>query len=630
MLDTPDSPQYWGAGGGQWGILSLNRRWVYLVAQNGRGTLNPEPRTAMMGPDMGVNRCFMGFRAWRYLGLSLIILGLSWLLSGPGIVALAQVPSLPSALSKSESLTTTGVERYGQIEVAWVLSPLDNKQLFQIASPTVFDRSAIDQNALPVEVRAQEIRERLKRSLIRFYSTDDRLADQSSPTVIIGRLNQRPILLLSDGKSRPLRLVKITDEDSEFYGQQPEELAADLQGILQEEVNRLIEVFSWRSLRRRILRSAGILLVLITLSGLGHLLRRAVNARQQRLRQQYEDALQAVTPPGAEIAAETEIRDARSLLPQVRGLSFRIGFYSLIKWLVFWLLILSWYIGVVAIVNQIPILMRYTSWILATPLELLVLWFLISLAIRIGRSLIQGFIQTWEYSDYLHFGEEQRRSLRARTLSSALKGLFTGILLVIGLIGALSILKIPTRPVLAGSAIIGLAISFGSQNLIKDLVNGCLILLEDQFAIGDVIDLGRFSGVVEDLNLRVTQLRNGEGRLIIIPNSAITEVQNLTRLWSQVDFSIEVAYENDPVQVFAVMHKITQSLYDDPAWRDVLPSPPQVLGLENLSPTGMEVRVLLRTLPGKQWVVGREFRLRVRQGFEQEGIELSKPRFICS
>ena len=578
----------------------------------------------MIGPDMGVNRQFMGLRAWRYLGLSLIILGLSWLLSGPGIVALAQVPSLPSALSKSQSLTSAGVERYGQIEVAWVLSPLDNKQLFQIASPTVFDRSAIDQNALPVEVRAQEIRERLKRSLIRFYSTDDRLADQSSPTVIIGRLNQRPILLLSDGKSRPLRLVKITDEDSEFYGQQPEELAADLQGILQEEVNRLIEVFSWRSLQRRIFRSAGVLLVLLTLSGLGHLLRRAVNARQQRLRAQYEDTLQAVTPPGAEMG------DSRSLLPQVRGLSYRIGFYTLIKWLVFWLLIVSWYVGVVAIVNQIPILMRYTIWILATPLELLVLWFLISLAIRIGRSLIQGFIQTWEYSDYLHFGEEQRRSLRARTLSSALKGLFTGILLVIGLIGALSILKIPTRPVLAGSAIIGLAISFGSQNLIKDLVNGCLILLEDQFAIGDVIDLGRFSGVVEDFNLRVTQLRNGEGRLIIIPNSAITEVQNLTRLWSQVDFSIEVAYENDPVQVFAVMHKIAQSLYDDPPWRDVLPSPPQVLGLENLSPTGMEVRVLLRTLPGKQWVVGREFRLRVRQGLEQEGIELSKPRFICS
>jgi small conductance mechanosensitive channel len=578
----------------------------------------------MIGPDMGVNRQFMGLRAWRYLGLSLIILGLSWLLSGPGIVALAQVPSLPSALSKSQSLTSAGVERYGQIEVAWVLSPLDNKQLFQIASPTVFDRSAIDQNALPVEVRAQEIRERLKRSLIRFYSTDDRLADQSSPTVIIGKLNQRPILLLSDGKSRPLRLVKITDEDSEFYGQQPEELAADLQGILQEEVNRLIEVFSWRSLRRRIFRSAGILLVLLTLSGLGHLLRRAVNARQQRLRAQYEDTLQAVTPPGAEMG------DSSSLLPQVRGLSYRIGFYTLIKWLVFWLLIVSWYVGVVAIINQIPVLMRYTSWILATPLELLVLWFLISVGIRIGRSLIQAFIQTWEHSDYLHFGEEQRRSLRAKTITNAFKGLITAILLMIGLIATLNTLRIPTRPILAGSAIIGLAISFGSQSLIKDLVNGCLILVEDQFAIGDVIDVGQFSGVVENLNLRVTQLRDGEGRLITIPNSTITEVQNSTRLWSQVDFSIEVAYENDPVQVFAVMNKIAQSLYDDPQWRDVLPSPPQVLGLENLSPMGMQVRVLLRTLPGKQWVVGREFRLRVRQGLEQEGIELSKPRFICS
>jgi small conductance mechanosensitive channel len=349
-----------------------------------------------------------------------------------------------------------------------------------------------------------------------------------------------------------------------------------------------------------------------------------VNARQQRLRAQYEDTLQAVTPPGAEMG------DSSSLLPQVRGLSYRIGFYTLIKWLVFWLLIVSWYVGVVAIVNQIPVLMRYTSWILATPLELLVLWFLISVGIRIGRSLIQAFIQTWEHSDYLHFGEEQRRSLRAKTITNAFKGLITAILLMIGLIATLNTLRIPTRPILAGSAIIGLAISFGSQSLIKDLVNGCLILVEDQFAIGDVIDVGQFSGVVENLNLRVTQLRDGEGRLITIPNSTITEVQNSTRLWSQVDFSIEVAYENDPVQVFAVMNKIAQSLYDDPQWRDVLPSPPQVLGLENLSPMGMQVRVLLRTLPGKQWVVGREFRLRVRQGLEQEGIELSKPRFICS
>lgn len=569
-----------------------------------------------------INQKIMGFRFYRYLGISLTIVGLTWLLSGFSIIAFAQAPSVPSVLGKSQALNTNGVERYGQIEVAWVLSPLDNKQLFQIASPTVFDRDTIDQNALPVEVRAQEIRERLKRSLIRFYSTDT--AGKPLPTVMIGKLNQRPILLLSDGKSRPLRLVKVTDEDGEFYGQQPEELAEDLQLILQEEVNRLIEAFSWRSLQRRIFRSAGIFLLLVILSALGYLLRRIVNLRQQQLKGVYQEALQSITPPGAETSNSSRV------LPQARSLSWRIDLYSLIKWLILWLWIVGWYIGAVAISTQIPVLMRYTSWILATPLELLVLWFLISVAVRISRMLIQAFVQTWEYSDYLHFGEEQRRSLRAKTITTASKGLITAILLIIGLIFTLSILKIPTRPVLAGSAIIGLAISFGSQSLIKDLVNGCLILIEDQFAIGDVIDVGLFSGVVEHLNLRVTQLRDGEGRLIIIPNSTIMQVQNLTRLWSQVDFSIEVAYENDPVQVLAVMHEIAQSLYDDPQWHDLLPSLPQVLGLEDLSPTGMQVRVLLKTLPGKQWLVGREFRLRVRQGLEREGIELSKPRFMCS
>jgi small conductance mechanosensitive channel len=181
---------------------------------------------------------------------------------------------------------------------------------------------------------------------------------------------------------------------------------------------------------------------------------------------------------------------------------------------------------------------------------------------------------------------------------------------------------------LAGGAVIGLAISFGSQSLIKDLVNGCLILIEDQFAVGDVIQVRDKSGLVENLNLRVTQLRNSEGQLITITNSNITNVSNLTRLWSRIDFSIVVAYENDPKLVLDILKEVCQQLYSEPEWRDHLPEPPKVLGIDDLSHTGMSMRVWIKTAPMEQWSVGREFRLRVRQAFEANNIQIGRPQSI--
>jgi moderate conductance mechanosensitive channel len=133
---------------------------------------------------------------------------------------------------------------------------------------------------------------------------------------------------------------------------------------------------------------------------------------------------------------------------------------------------------------------------------------------------------------------------------------------------------VPTSSILASGAMIDLAISFGSQSLVKDLVNGFLILIEDQFAVWHVIQIDQKTGLVENLNFRVTQLRNSEGELITIPSSAITNVSNLTRLWSRVDFSIVVAYENDPKQVLDLLQQVCQQMYSEPEWRDHLPEPP--------------------------------------------------------
>ena len=202
-----------------------------------------------------------------------------------------------------------------------------------------------------------------------------------------------------------------------------------------------------------------------------------------------------------------------------------------------------WYIGIVVIMSRVPYLMRWSKETLAGSLVLLVLWFFISLAIRIAKSLVDGLTNAWITHPSHTFSESQRIALRAATVSGALKGLVTFVLIALGILWSLDLFDVPTGSILAGGAVIGLAISFGSQSLIKDLVNGCLILMEDQFAVGDVIQIGDKSGLVENLNLRVTQLRNGEGQLITIPNSNISDVCNLTRLWSRIDFSISPILE---------------------------------------------------------------------------------------
>nr|WP_256438939.1 mechanosensitive ion channel family protein [Synechococcus sp. CCY 9618] len=267
--------------------------------------------------------------------------------------------------------------------------------------------------------------------------------------------------------------------------------------------------------------------------------------------------------------------------------------------------------------------MGWSPYVLTTPLFLLLLWFGVSAAIRVGQSLVERALDGWAGSPGLAGDAGQRQALRARTISGALKGLLTVVLVIMGVLLTLGLFSVPTYSILAGGAVIGLAVSLGSQNLVKDLVHGCLILLEDQYAIGDIIEVGGRTGLVENLNLRITQLRNSQGHLITVPNSLINDVINTTRDWAQVDLAIQVAGSSDPHRVMAVLWQVAEDLRHDPSWRQRLPHPPEVLGIEDLSPAGITLRVWLKTTPMAQWSVARELRLRVQQAFTREEIRLA-------
>ncbi|MBE9227780.1 mechanosensitive ion channel family protein [Phormidium sp. LEGE 05292] len=589
-----------------------------------------------------MNRLLYRRHLLRVIRFTLIGVFTLSLIIGWNLPVQSQIPSLPTAASTNPMQPPPNVTRIGEFEVAKVRSPLDNKILFEVASPTIWNRDNIPEGRLPVETRAQEIADRLWRVVERTFQA------KQTPTVSTAILNNRYIIQISDERSsRPIRLVTVTEPDADYNGKSLEELAKEWQGIIQEEIVRMKQLLSPEVLRERIWQATQILLGLLIASAVIWLLRRILSRREQTLEARYQkeleiaiaaekvkksqDIAESETMEGEETEAR-EIADLRSsflvTMQQQFTLKRRLEFDKFLKWFLIWVLILIWYIGIYFIVSQVPILMQLSLMLLATPFALLVIWFAISLLIRISKSSIDRFIHPWKINPAISLAEAQRIALRTKTIAGALKGLITFVLVIVGILWTLSLFDIPTSSILAGGAVIGLAISFGSQSLIKDLVNGCLILMEDQFAIGDVIQIGEKSGLVENLNLRVTQLRNAEGQLITIPNSNITDVSNLTRLWSRVDFAIVVAYENDPEKVLEILREVGQKLYSEPEWQVRLPEPPDVLGIDDLSHEGMLVRVWIKTAPMEQWSVGREFRLRVRQAFATNNIEIGKPQRI--
>jgi small conductance mechanosensitive channel len=212
----------------------------------------------------------------------------------------------------------------------------------------------------------------------------------------------------------------------------------------------------------------------------------------------------------------------------------------------------------------------------------------------------------------------QRNVSRAITFSHILKGIVIFILAGIGILLIFQSLDFPIIIVLVGLGIISLTVSFGGQNLIKDIISGILILLEDQYAIGDIIYLDDTKGYVEELNFRVTQLRDTGGRLSTIPNSRISIVHNLTKDWASIDLRIKLHLDNNLSQALQLLKEVAYELKKNPEWGDKILDSATVLGVNSVAQTEVELMVRMKTLPRKQWSVAREFCYRLKENFERE------------
>ncbi|MDK2836405.1 MAG: moderate conductance mechanosensitive channel [Thermosediminibacterales bacterium] len=214
---------------------------------------------------------------------------------------------------------------------------------------------------------------------------------------------------------------------------------------------------------------------------------------------------------------------------------------------------------------------------------------------------------------------------KAMTLSPLLKSLLRYVVDFVAVVTILKILHIPTESIIATAGIGGLAIGFGAQNLVRDVITGFFIIFEDQFAVGDYINTAGISGIVEEMGLRVTKLRDFSGELHIVPNGEITKVTNHTRGNMRALVDVSIAYEEDIDRSIEVLKRVCEEFAKT---REDIVEGPTVLGVNELGSSEVVIRIIAKTLPMQQWSVERELRKRIKKELDKEGIEIPYPHTV--
>ncbi|MBO0847498.1 MAG: mechanosensitive ion channel [Nocardioides sp.] len=218
-----------------------------------------------------------------------------------------------------------------------------------------------------------------------------------------------------------------------------------------------------------------------------------------------------------------------------------------------------------------------------------------------------------------------RRVQRAKTVGTLLKSITSGIIAAVVVTMMLSELGIDIAPILASAGILGVALGFGSQTLVKDYLSGIFMIFEDQYGVGDVVDLGEASGTVEAVSLRVTRLRDTNGTVWYVRNGEILRAGNMSQNWARTVLDVQVSSREDIAHVRSVLTDVIRDLWQDEDFQGVIIEEPEIWGIESITPDAITLRVTLKTAPMQQWRVARVLRERIKARFDHEGIQAPYP-----
>ena len=281
-------------------------------------------------------------------------------------------------------------------------------------------------------------------------------------------------------------------------------------------------------------------------------------------------------------------------------------------------------------------------WIVDKPLTVLIILVLAIIARRVVRRAIDHMVERIA-SDKKHAEEDEaartaeegrtwdperteRSSQRATTLGTLFKSVATTIVWAVALMMLLGEFDVNLGPLIAGAGIVGVAVGFGAQSLVRDLLTGVFMLIEDQYGVGDVVDLGDAVGTVESVGLRTTRLRDISGTVWHVPNGAIARVGNMSQLWARVPLDLDVAYDTDLDRAMEIIKRVADDVWHEQGENTTVLEEPSVVGVQAFGADAVTIRVMVKTEPSEQWATARLLRKRVKDAFDSAGIEIPFPQ----
>lgn len=273
------------------------------------------------------------------------------------------------------------------------------------------------------------------------------------------------------------------------------------------------------------------------------------------------------------------------------------------------------------IVNYDTLLQDVGTWLMTSGVRIFIILILTLLAVK-GIQILVDQVFGRLFKNHKDDAEIQKR---ADTLKSVTRNIGIISLVMLAVMMVLSELGVKIGPILTAAGVVGVAVGFGAQTLIKDLINGFFILLDDQIRVGDVVDIAGQSGLVECVTLRMTTLRDVAGNVHFVRNGEITVVTNMTKEWSRYVFDIGVAYRENVDEVIEIIKSVDEDMRRDPVFKNDILEPIEILGLDQFADSAMIIKARTKTRPMRQWAVGREFNHRLKKVFDQRGIEIPFP-----
>jgi moderate conductance mechanosensitive channel len=265
-------------------------------------------------------------------------------------------------------------------------------------------------------------------------------------------------------------------------------------------------------------------------------------------------------------------------------------------------------------------------WLLSHGIRILAIAAASLVLYKVSRTLISKAINITVVSDR-HVSEVAERK-RKDTLTKILALTVRIVIVVLGTLMILQEFGVAITTLLAGAGIVGIAVGFGGQYLVRDLISGFFLILENQYRIGDVVSFDGTSGLVEDISLRITTLRDLDGTVHHIPHGQIGKVSNLSKYYARVNLNIGISYQAELEHVIKVINNVGKDLAEDPHWKEDITSPPQFLRVDDFADSSVIVKILGETRPLKQWDVTGELRKRLKIAFDREGIEIPFPQRV--